>query len=65
MRPRKKSRREELIEARETVRRQIEILRNPARGRDFTPLSRQLVADLRATLRELETCLADLGPGER
>jgi len=62
--PGRKTRREQLIEARATVRRQIEILRNPARGRDFTPLSARLVADLKATLKEIEACLADLGPSD-
>lgn len=58
------TRRQQLIEARDRVRRQIEILRNPSRGRDFTPLSRELIANLKGVLAGLEQTLHELGPGD-
>jgi hypothetical protein len=54
------SEREELIEARERIRRQIEILESPARFYDTYP---EGIAKLRATLAEIESCLAELGTG--
>ena len=50
--------REELIQARNDLQRQIEILQNPARARDRNP---QLIAKLQAMLDEINECLADLG----
>ena len=58
------TRRQQLIEARDRVRRQIEILRNPSRGRDFTPLSRELIANLKGVLSGLEQTLRELGAGD-
>ena len=50
--------RAELIEAREQIKRQIEILENPIRSYDSYP---QGVAKLKAALAEIESCLAKLG----
>lgn len=53
-----KSLREQLVEARDKVRRELEILRSPSTiggGAD----SRSVVADLEAELHELEEALAD------
>jgi hypothetical protein len=52
------SQRQELIEARENVKRQIERLQNPLRPYDQYP---EGVAKLRATLGEIERCIAELG----
>lgn len=49
--------REELIQAREQIKRQIEILENPTRFYDGYP---EGVAKLRATLAEIESSLAEL-----
>jgi hypothetical protein len=56
------TRHQQLIKARDTVLRQIELLRNPTRRRDYTPLSDQLIAELTVTLGELNDNLADLEP---
>ena len=53
-----KATRSQLIEAREQIKRQIEILENPIRFSDRYP---EGVAKLRATLAEIESCLAELG----
>ena len=50
--------RDELIEAREVIKRQIEILENPIRPIDTYPVG---IARLRATLAEIEKRLAELG----
>jgi hypothetical protein len=52
--------RERLIEARDRVRHQLNVLRNPARRSDYTRQSAQLAADLQLVLDELEAGLADL-----
>ena len=52
------STRAELIEARERIKRHIEILENPMRASDAYP---EGVAKLRATLAEIESCLAEIG----
>ena len=49
--------RQELIDARENIKRQIEILQNPIRFYDTYP---EGIAKLRATLAEIESCLADM-----
>ncbi len=49
--------RAELLEAREQIRRQIEILENPIRFYDTYP---EGIAKLRATLAEIERCLAGI-----
>jgi hypothetical protein len=60
--PREKTRRDELMEARDRITRQIEILRSPVQGRDFTRLSRQNIEKLQAVLDEIE---AELSASER
>ena len=50
--------RAELIEAREHIKRQIEVLENPIRFPDNYP---EGVAKLRATLTEIESCLTEMG----
>ena len=60
--------REQLIEARDNVRRQIEVLRAGPSSvgtgvGDFTD-NASLIADLSNTLRELESDLANLGPSD-
>ena len=59
-----KSLRQELLEARANVQRQIEILRGvPEYERSGAPWMQAptQVAELRATLKEIEDALADLG----
>ena len=59
------TRRDELIEAKEKVRRQIEILEDgPVRGGDWTPQVPQLSDDLKETLGELEAELASIDASE-
>ena len=53
--------REELIEARERIKRQIEILQTPIRSYDYYP---EGIAKLRVTLAEIESCLAEMGPDD-
>ena len=53
--------RAELLAARETLKRQIEVLENPMRRMDVYP---QGIAKLRATLAEIEDCLAQIDAGE-
>jgi len=48
--------RKELIEARDRLRRQLDIVENPARSWDCNP---QLVAKLRVMIDEIETALAE------
>lgn len=55
--PQGQAEREELIAAREQIKRQIEILENPLRFYDRYP---EGVAKLRATLAEIENCLAQM-----
>jgi len=52
------SSRAELMKARERIKRQIEILQNPIRFYDQYP---EGIAKLRATLAEIEKCLAEMG----
>ena len=52
--------REELIEARDKLHRQIEILENPARSRDRTPQSEILIDEFTVALREVEAEIAEL-----
>lgn len=49
--------RAELIEARDSIKRQIEILQYPIRFYDTYP---EGIAKLRATLAEIESCLAQI-----
>jgi len=49
--------REELIQARNDLQRQIEILQSPMRGGDGNP---PLIAKLRGMLDEINECLTDL-----
>jgi len=57
------TRREQLLEAREHVLRQISILQNPIgyRGR---PDNASLIAELSVTLSEIEANLEDMGPAD-
>jgi hypothetical protein len=60
-----KSRFEQLSEARDRLRRQIEILRmGPALTRDRTPQTPKLIAELSATVAEIERELKDEKPNE-
>jgi hypothetical protein len=52
--------RDELIDARAKLQRQIEILENPARSRDRTPLSRTLIDELTEALAEVEAEIGEL-----
>ena len=55
-----KSRREQLIEARDGLRRQIEILQaGPVNPRDWTPQTAVLIEDLTRTLAAIEAELAE------
>ena len=47
----------QLIDARDNLKRQIEILQSPMRFSDVYP---EGIAKLRATLAEIESCLADM-----
>ena len=61
-----KSIRQQLLEARADIQRQIEILSNPIvtyRG-GGPPQNDMLIADLTVTLREIEGSLADLGSND-
>jgi hypothetical protein len=53
--------RQELIDARDNLKRQIEILQNPMRFNDTYP---EGIAKLRVTLAEIESCLADMDDKE-
>lgn len=55
--PQGQTEREDLIAAREQIKRQIETLENPLRSYDLYP---EGVAKLRATLAEIEHCLAQM-----
>jgi len=57
--PRPKSRRDELIEAHDRVRRQLEILKSPQRARDYTNFSAETASQLRKILEEIETELKE------
>jgi len=59
MKPPKPTRRDELVEARDRVRRQIEILQTPMRSSDYTGMSRQNIEKLQAVLEEIEAELKD------
>jgi len=59
IKPPKPTRRDELIEARERVRRQIEILQAPMRSGLYTQMSRQNIEQLLAVLEEIESELKD------
>lgn len=54
--------RQELVEARDRIMRQIEILENPIRTFDAYP---EGIARMRATLAEIEKRLAELTPEPR
>ena len=57
-----KSIREQLLEARDRLRRQLEILPpRPSMGRG-SPDDREVIQHLKNTLGEIEQALADLGP---
>jgi hypothetical protein len=57
--------REQLIEARANLSRQLEILQSPAtvsgKGGLVPPDSRELIGDLQRQLREIDEALANLG----
>jgi hypothetical protein len=57
--PRPKSRRDELIEARDRVRRQLEILKSPQRGDDYTNFSAETANQMQKILEEIETELKE------
>ena len=57
--PRQRIRRDELIEARDRVTRQIEILKSPMRSGDYTRLSQEAVEKLQTVLDGIEEELAD------
>jgi hypothetical protein len=57
-----RTRRDELIEARDRVRRQIEILESPARQSDNTWQNREALKRLREVLGGIESELADATP---
>ena len=59
IKPLKPTRRDELIQARDRVRRQIEILQTPMRSSDYTGMSRQNIEKLQAVLEEIEAELKD------
>jgi hypothetical protein len=56
----KKTLREELIEARDTIRRQIEICQSPSALRS-APDYRAAIAELEAELSQIEDAIRDLG----
>jgi hypothetical protein len=58
-----KTEREQLIEARDRVCHQLDVLRNPARRADYTRQSARIAADLQLVLDELEASLAELESG--
>jgi len=58
----KPTQRDELIETRDRIRRQIEILKSPMRSGDYTSLSQQAVERLQAVLEEIEDELKDSKP---
>ena len=49
-----RTRRDELLEARRQIRRQIEILTQPERGRDYTSYSHEGLKRLQALLQQIE-----------
>ncbi len=57
--------REQLIEARRNLSRQLEILQSPATltGKGGPPDNRGLIADLQRQLREINEVIANLGSG--
>ena len=60
-----KSRSEQLTEARDKLRRQIQILKmGPAYARDRTPQTPKLIAELSATLAEIEKEIKEEKPDE-
>ena len=59
IKPPKPSRHDELIEARDRIKRQLEILQTPIRSGDYTQLSRQNIEKLRAVLKGIEAELGD------
>ena len=62
IKPPKPTRRDELIEARDRVRRQIEILQSPTRNGLYTQMSRQNIEQLQAILEGIEAELKDQKP---
>jgi hypothetical protein len=60
--------REQLIEARRNLSRQLEILQSPAtltgKGALVPPDNRGLIADLQRQLREINEAIANLGSGD-
>jgi len=58
-RPHPKSRRDELIAVRDRVRRQLEILKSPQRGGDYTNFSAETASQLRKILEEIEAELKE------
>jgi hypothetical protein len=62
IKPPKPTRRDELIKARDRVRRQIEILQTPMRSGDYTQMSRQNIERLQAVLEGIEAELKDQKP---
>jgi hypothetical protein len=52
--------RDELIDARDKLQRQIEILESPARSRDRTPRGRTLFDELTEALAEVEVEIGEL-----
>ena len=58
--PPPKTRRDELIEARERVRRQLEILKSPQRARDYTSFSAETAKQLQEILEKIETELKEV-----
>jgi hypothetical protein len=56
---------EQLVEAREKLRRQIEILDfGPVLGRDATPQTPRLITELEEALKEVEAEIAEIEPAE-
>ena len=58
--------REQLLEARRNLSRQLEILESPATvaGRGLPPDNRALIAELQQQLREIEEAIAKLGSAD-
>jgi hypothetical protein len=51
--------RRELLEARTDLQRQLDVIRNPVRARDYNTV---LAAKLQAMIAEIEECLQSMGP---
>jgi hypothetical protein len=60
LRPRPKTRHDELIETRERVRRQLDILNSPQRASDYTNFSADAARRLQEILEEIESELKEI-----